>query len=131
MAAYLAEVSADRQQLRLMNASMPEGLLFMPSGACEHLTSRALALGIAPELAAPDRLQTLRVEPGARLLLVSDGVLETTAPDGEQFGLERLLTSYQTLWQRGGSLHDMLADLRYHRGRTALEDDVLILELTL
>ncbi|WP_177168970.1 PP2C family protein-serine/threonine phosphatase [Allochromatium warmingii] len=131
MAAYLAEVSADRQQLRLMNASMPEGLLFMPSGACEHLTSRALALGIAPEFAAPDRLQTLRVEPGARLLLVSDGVLETTAPDGEQFGLERLLTSYQTLWQRGGSLHDMLADLRYHRGRTALEDDVLILELTL
>ena len=37
------------------------------------------------------RQQVVPLEPGDRVLLVSDGVIEATAPDGEEFGDERLV----------------------------------------
>lgn len=82
-------------------------------------------------MAAPDRLQTLGVETGTRLLLASDGLVEATDSHGRLFGVERLIRSYTAVLERQGQLEDLLDDLRYHRGQPSIDDDVLILELTL
>jgi len=131
MAAQVLEVSADRRRLQFMNAGMPEGLLVSPQGEITLLEARSLALGIAPDVAAPDRFQTLEVETGTRLLLASDGLLEATDPNGRLFGLERLVKTYTALLERQGPLEDLLEDVRHHRGQNSIDDDVLILELTL
>nr|WP_155451452.1 SpoIIE family protein phosphatase [Allochromatium palmeri] len=73
----------------------------------------------------------MEVETESRLLLTSDGLLEASDPNGRLFGLERLTAAYTTLLERQGPLEDLLDAVRYHRGRNSLEDDVLILELTL
>jgi two-component system, HptB-dependent secretion and biofilm response regulator len=131
MAAQVLEVSADRRLLQFMNAGMPEGLLVSPQGDITLLAARSLALGIAPDVAAPDRLQTLEVETGTRLLLASDGLVEATDPHDRLFGVERLIGSYRAVLERQGRLEDLLDDLRYYRGQPSIDDDVLILELTL
>jgi two-component system, HptB-dependent secretion and biofilm response regulator len=130
MAAYIAEVTADRRLLHLANASMPEALLVSPAGRVTTLESRSLALGIAPGVSG-ELLHSLEVETGTRLLLASDGLLEASDSNGRLFGLERLTAAYTALLERQGPLEDLLDAVRYHRGRNSLEDDVLILELTL
>ncbi|QGU33272.1 PP2C family protein-serine/threonine phosphatase [Thermochromatium tepidum] len=131
MAAHIVEVTADRRFLHLANASMPEALLVSPAGDIEILASRSLALGIAPDARSHDSLQTLEVETGARLLLTSDGLLEATDPNGQPFGVERLVKAYIALMERQGPLEDLLEEVCHHRGQNSIDDDVLILELTL
>lgn len=73
-----------------------------------------------------------RVRPGDRLMLVTDGVLEAPAPDGDRFGIERLNT---VLSDRRGDepvelVRAIIAALRSHCGDDALQhDDVTVLTL--
>lgn len=47
-------------------------------------------LGLPPRLsAAPRRIHETALEPGDRILLYTDGVVESRDEGGEQFGLER------------------------------------------
>jgi sigma-B regulation protein RsbU (phosphoserine phosphatase) len=52
------------------------------------LDQRGLFLGFMPS--ATYTTATVPIGPGARLILYSDGVTETPAPDGDLFGLDRL-----------------------------------------
>lgn len=65
-----------------------------------------------------------QLQPGERLLLVTDGVTEAANPDGEMFGdsrLERCLRS-------GHSVRDLAAAVREFCRDAALADDLTVLE---
>jgi hypothetical protein len=66
-----------------------EGYLFGSSGNVRTLESTSPPLGVLEDSVIACGPQTT-LEPGAILLLVTDGIVETNAPDGQQFGLERV-----------------------------------------
>lgn len=97
-------------------------------GRAGQLTDAALAI-------LPDASYTQRAEKAAvgdRLVIVTDGVLEAPAPDGSQFGDDRMTALLQK--QKGALIWDIgeaiLAALTAHCGRLT-HDDVtfLILEV--
>ncbi len=79
------------RQLAFLNAGHPPGIVLARDGTVvRELQSTLPALGIFPITDAPAPV-TIPLEPGQLLLLLTDGVLEATAPDSEQFGCDRVL----------------------------------------
>jgi serine phosphatase RsbU (regulator of sigma subunit) len=87
----LGRLDPRTRELVYCSAGHPEGYVMTPSGRVRAvLRSTALPLGILPEgefRAAP----RVALEPGDLVLLLTDGILEATGPDGEPFGAERAL----------------------------------------
>ena len=71
---------------------MPEILVTNETGATikSRVISAGLPLGIVPEIDYLDTVENIALDPGDRLLLVSDGVTEARSPEGEHFGQSRL-----------------------------------------
>lgn len=74
-------------ELACSGAGHPEPRLVRPDGSVEELAARGLALGIAPDQQYPEATATL--EPGASVVLFTDGVVESRAA-GELYGKPRL-----------------------------------------
>ncbi|MBM7440388.1 PP2C family protein-serine/threonine phosphatase [Streptomyces sp. HB132] len=72
--------------------------------------------------------ERLRVEPGDRLLIGSDGVYDSASAAGERYGeraIARSLSAHRFLPSEQVPLA-VLRDLRDHRGATPLDDDALV-----
>jgi hypothetical protein len=93
-----------------------------------HFEAHRPPLGIDIDLAGEDLQSTIQLEPGDRVLLASDGVIEAMNADGEQFGSERLEAivsdrslTYEQVVER------IQRELNAHCGGPRRNDDVTIL----
>jgi sigma-B regulation protein RsbU (phosphoserine phosphatase) len=124
--AATAVLRPDQGVLSYAVAGHPPPLLLPPSdGRTVPLEHRGIVLGFMPS--AVYSSATLPIEPGARLILYSDGVIETPAPDGDLYGLERLSAFASCERQRPcDSFADALMDTlrRFARRSTLPHDDV-------
>jgi serine phosphatase RsbU (regulator of sigma subunit) len=77
---------ADR--LHYANAGHPSALLKAPNGDLRELASTGPLLGVLPDLSDLDA--SVEVSPGARLLVVTDGLTETQDPEGKLWGAGEL-----------------------------------------
>jgi sigma-B regulation protein RsbU (phosphoserine phosphatase) len=87
-------------------------------------------LGVSPSVGFTR--SSVEVERGDRLLLLTDGVLETPSPSGEQFGRDRLERELNARAESpvGRQAEEVLAALgRYHERATLDHDDVTIMLL--
>ena len=75
-------------RLRLVNAGHPPPYLLRDGDTAPMELDPQLPMGLFERTRYVESEHELR--PGDRLVLVSDGVLEATAPDGEEFGETRL-----------------------------------------
>src|SRR5579863_3187250 len=76
-------------ELTYSNAGHNAPILVRAGGAVERLDRGGIVLGLAAD---PDYEQeTLKMEPGDRLLLFTDGLTEACSAHGEEFGEERLI----------------------------------------
>jgi hypothetical protein len=85
----MAELDVDTGRLRYLNAGHPEPLLLRAGKVVGALPGgRQLPLGLGG-----DRTEVGEeaLEPGDRLLLYTDGIVEAPAADGRPFGLDRLV----------------------------------------
>lgn len=128
MAAWLISISHSGDTLRWWNGGMPSGWLQTRDGLVE-LASHALPLGILHPLPERENTHLLRVEPLNRLLLMSDGLLETqTTADGLMFehaGFQQVLAQWE--YSRP-IMTPLLASLDELRAGEPL-DDITIVEL--
>jgi serine phosphatase RsbU (regulator of sigma subunit) len=90
----LAEVAADGRT-EVVNAGHPPPLLRRAAGEIFALPPNGPILGPLPQSRWSSL--TTRLRPRDTLLLVSDGVLEATAPGDEEFGSERLWSAFAEL----------------------------------
>ena len=93
------------------------------SGTVQHLDVSNVPVGLLPEMSyTSGRAQ---MEPGCRVLLVSDGVTEAENAAGDMFGDDRLDTSLAAynLNQLADSIRGFCGDMPYH-------DDCTMVELT-
>jgi sigma-B regulation protein RsbU (phosphoserine phosphatase) len=86
--AFFAEYSDSTRELRWVNCGHPAALIAHPDGSVEKLEATTLPLGVFPMISAEER--SVKLEPGAALVMYSDGVIEAGVDAGEEFGEDRL-----------------------------------------
>jgi sigma-B regulation protein RsbU (phosphoserine phosphatase) len=105
------------------------GPILLSGGEAQLLAATGPPIGVAKDVVFEER--TVRLEPGSRLVLYSDGIIEARNGSGELFGTDRLLE----LLMRGGrrplrqSLPLVIEWVRRWTGRPALDDDASCLAL--
>jgi len=96
---------------------------FLYSGGSSRLTESNLPVGLIE--GAPFNSGTLELAPGARVLIVTDGVTEAAASDGEFYGEPRLLAAeFETL-----PLDDIFAGVERFAGSLAADDDCTVMDV--
>ena len=110
------------RRLVYVNAGHPPPLLLTEEGA-QFLDSTGPVLGLLPEVAHQTR--TISLEPGAILLIYSDGVIETRNSRGEAYGRDRLTLAVAAARAADAErlFGRVLADIRDFEGGVPLEDD--------
>jgi serine phosphatase RsbU (regulator of sigma subunit) len=84
----IGRLQLDTGELTWLNAGHPPPLLVRDgSFVGELVCTPSLPMGLGGTVR---EITTERLQPGDRVLFYSDGVVETRAPDGEQFGVPRL-----------------------------------------
>ena len=78
----------ETREIRCVNGGHHPALVRHPSGQVEELTCRGMALGLVPETSYVEETEVL--EPGALIVMFSDGVVEARAPDDGLYGTTRL-----------------------------------------
>src|SRR5690606_1467629 len=90
--ATMLNLSFQRRVVEVWNGGLPDGhLLRVASGERVPLVSRHLPLGVLEPDAFSESYEVHPLEPGDRIFLLSDGVLETRDGHDQLFGEERLL----------------------------------------
>jgi serine phosphatase RsbU (regulator of sigma subunit) len=111
--------------LRVANAGMIAPMLVTASG-CRFIEVGGLPLGSFA--GALYQEVTVSFEPGDSLLLLSDGVVEAHAPDGELFGFERLEQTLDAAipGDPRGLVEIVLDHVQQHMGDAEQHDDITI-----
>jgi sigma-B regulation protein RsbU (phosphoserine phosphatase) len=111
-------------RLDLVQAGHPHPMLLRRSGQIFRLGAGGLPVGLLPE--APYENVSLSIEPGDRLVLVSDGITECPRQAGDDFGEEGLADSLSRSAQLSGSdmLEALVWDLGQAAGTMSFPDDV-------
>jgi phosphoserine phosphatase RsbU/P len=115
-------------RLRYFNAGHPPALLRRRGGGGEDLGATGLLLS-SLFAGRGRRVEEVRLAPGDRLLLFTDGVSEARDPGERELGRPALEEAFAAAADRppGATLDALLERLRRHRGERPLEDDATLL----
>jgi len=122
-------VNKSSGEVRVALAGHPLPIVLRHRGEVEHLKPGGLPVGMFPDVTYES--QQLRLDPGDRLILYSDGVTECQNAQGETFG-DAQLRAVTTSSARHASpaLTEALGvSLREWRGASDFEDDISVLVL--
>ncbi len=112
---------------RYVAAGHPGPIVLRPGQSVEPFDSTGLPVGIVPE----DQFEenTVHLQPGDRMYLFSDGMLEEMNASREQFGQDRLYAAVEAVrhLELSEGLPHIVQSLRDWSGRTAFSDDVTLL----
>ncbi|MBD1588030.1 fused response regulator/phosphatase [Pseudomonas typographi] len=125
--ATLLNVSARRRVLEVWNGGMPDGYLQPLAGQRLLLPSRHLPLGILQRPAFDATLETFAFNPGDRVFLLSDGVIDTANADDQLFGTQRLQSVFDHNKDPRRLFEDIREALSDFRGES--RDDVSMVQI--
>ncbi len=126
-------LDTDRRELRFVSAGHLPVVHLRPAGEPALHASTGPPVGLLPADLLPSRYaeSSIRLAPGDRIYVYSDGIPEALDRRDEEFGGERLVSELARL--RGRTLEESLSSLvdevRKWSGGRGLEDDVSILAL--
>ncbi|MCM0611528.1 fused response regulator/phosphatase [Marinobacter sediminum] len=92
----MIEADFKLNQLQIWNGGLPDGWLIRSTGEPEILPSRHLPLGIRSPEQFDAEMDTIGAVPGDRLLMMTDGVLESGNAAGEVFGEAGILRALES-----------------------------------
>lgn len=87
--AFFTTMDASTGEMSYVNAGHCYPLLLRKDGGVERLVDGGPVIGLLPEISL--NVGSTRLDPGDVLLLYTDGLSETTSPEGEEFEDERIL----------------------------------------
>nr|WP_314875857.1 fused response regulator/phosphatase [uncultured Pseudomonas sp.] len=126
--ALLLNVSYQRGTVEFWGGGMPDGYHLAADGeVLATLSSNQLPLGVLAPERFDDRTQVMPLAPGERLLLLSDGVTETSSADGKLFGVERLQRTIALNREPALLFDELLQALQAFGGRA--RDDVSLCDI--
>ncbi len=126
--AFLAVLEPESGALRYTNAGHNPALVVRAAGETETLGPTGTPIGLLPEAAYEAGQISLGV--GDSLVLYTDGITEPEDPDGEEYGLERLVRICAR--HRGADLPDLAAAIEndledFVRGEAFPDDRTLVM----
>ncbi|HXX93409.1 MAG TPA: PP2C family protein-serine/threonine phosphatase, partial [Planctomycetota bacterium] len=127
----VAVVDLGTGEVRVANAGHPPMLVWHPrTGQCTELSIGGFALGVANESLFDRSIleSTVRVEPGSRFVLYSDGVTELQDLQREEFGKGRLIRFLLNHPDSGSAefVSRMVTELEVHRAGNSQSDDLTL-----
>ena len=125
----MLELDPRRNHLRLLNAGMPSPCLKRTSGELHLLESRHLPFGVLASDQIDSAVVNLRLLPGDRLYLWSDGIHEARNTKGEHFGECRLLELLRADRDGTQAFDQILQAVNAHAAEQ--HDDLSLVELDL
>ncbi len=129
VAALMAVFSARESTIEVWNGGLPAAILLSEEGGyMRRFRSLNLPLGIVPDSEFSCETETVLVQNQKHLLMYSDGLIEAEAPDGEAFGMGRLLQSVEQS-PMSECLGRLQAAVSVHLGGAEPHDDVSCLLL--
>lgn len=127
--ATLLDIHFKQGMLRVWNGGLPDGYLLRASdGERLPLRSRHLPLGVLEASTFDDAFETLPLATGDRLLLMSDGILESCNDDDELFGEQRLLAVMDANRESSDLFDEIQEALRAFHGQ--ILDDASLVEVS-
>jgi CheY-like chemotaxis protein len=126
--AIIAELSNNGLRLSVWNGGMPDAVI-IPDNSSKLVTipSQHMPLGILEDHEFDSTPAHYQLEPGDRLFLYTDGIIETMDSSGEMFGEERL---HQTLMSKDEQLiANIQAEVAEFRGNPDQQDDISLVEV--
>ncbi|OWJ97165.1 fused response regulator/phosphatase [Pseudomonas sp. A46] len=126
--ATFLNLSFQRRLVEVWNGGLPDGYLRRAEGGEPiRLVSRHLPLGVLDQGSFNAHFESYPVEAGDRILLVSDGVLETRNDNDELFGDQRLRAVLDTTADGNRVFDEIQLALSAFRGHA--QDDVSMIEV--
>jgi phosphoserine phosphatase RsbU/P len=98
--------------------------LLICEGECRELEGGNLPVGLLSDVQY--EAGTARLAPGARLVIVTDGVTEAEDPTGDMYGCERL----SRLFPRSRGIDDVFSSIAEFCSGTPLNDDCTVVQLS-
>ncbi|MQU66240.1 SpoIIE family protein phosphatase [Pseudomonas sp. FSL R10-1350] len=127
--AHVICVSALRRSLEVWSGGMPDGYLHtLATGQRTALSSQHLPLGVLKAKAFDHSTRVLPMLPGDQLFLLTDGVTETTGPDEQLFGAQRLQRVLEANRDPQHLIDEVEQALRQFQGQ--IRDDVSMVQIT-
>ncbi|MEV6583641.1 PP2C family protein-serine/threonine phosphatase [Streptomyces sp. NPDC051582] len=132
MTAVVAELDTHRGEFTWINCAHPAPLLLRDGRVVHHALERPshLPLGFGFHSSKPPVQEHVRLQPGDRVLVYSDGVTEARSPDGDLFGERRLADAVIRSIASGESAPEALRRLvqsLLSRQQHRLRDDATIM----
>lgn len=129
-AAALLEWDPAGRRITVWNGGMPDGLVLRQNAEVIHrLHSKHLPLGLLTTERFDAGTETIEVQPGDRMYLYSDGLIEARNSTGDMFGSNRLERCLQDAFETTDifqRVHDAVVD--FCDGEAA-HDDIALLQL--
>ena len=127
--AHVVCVSALRRSLEVWSGGMPDGYLHtQATGQRTALSSQHLPLGVLKAKAFDHSTRVMPMLPGDQLFLLTDGVTETTGPDEQLFGAQRLQRVLEANRDPQHLIDEVEQALRQFQGQ--IRDDVSMVQIT-
>lgn len=126
---FAVRYNSASRSLGYVNGGHHPALLRHPDGSVEELDSEGMPLGLLPD--PPYEQGTHVLEPGAVVVIFSDGIVEARAPDKTMYGTPRLreIVGMAGTGSADDVLRSVLDDLTGFRAGIAQDDDVTLVVL--
>jgi phosphoserine phosphatase RsbU/P len=118
---FLARLDTSHRTLSYASAGHVPGLILLSNGEVKCMldsTGPPLGLFSLSKFSLP---QPISLDPGEIAVFLTDGVTESTTPDGHQFGTQRVLDKIRALSHGSAS---SIADSIYHATRAFVQGDL-------
>ncbi|MDO6682278.1 MULTISPECIES: SpoIIE family protein phosphatase [unclassified Oceanobacter] len=128
--AVMVEMNFERKSTSIWMGGIPDCYLYRVADASLHtLRSQHLPLGVFGDSRFVDSLQEYTMEPGDRLLLWSDGILEARNPAGDMFGQQRLEDAINSAAAAEMIFPTIKSTLAEFQNNSERDDDITLLEI--
>jgi sigma-B regulation protein RsbU (phosphoserine phosphatase) len=130
---FLIEIDSAQRRLKWVRAGHDPALLYEPqSDRFQELDGEGVALGVVPDPRLPVH-QRDRWQPGAIIVLATDGIREARNPDDEMFGMARLKNVIRAQADQPADrvVSAVIRSLENFLGGRTQEDDITIVVIKL
>lgn len=133
LAAQFVSIQYDLNIITVCNCGMPDMLLL--DGTTQKIKARiesqCLPLGIEPDIDFHKAIKYIAINPGDRLLMISDGLPEARDIKGEFFGLPRIEAAINTTKESLSPFDHIVSALEQFCTDAPQDDDISLVEIPL
>lgn len=131
LCASVINISPDCNLMTVFHGGLPEIIVYSEANReiTTTIASKNFPLGIVKNSDLEMQIEILELQPGDRILLYSDGVLEARNPNGDEFGAHRLHSILSQNLPAEVILDYINREVTRFRGTRGQSDDVTMLEI--